>query len=289
MKLTTTLRIFALTAALLPACTSAPTADKGLVAAPDAVEISYDVRGAGEPTLVFIHCFCGNREFWRDQVDEFAREHRVVRVDLAGHGASGHDREKWTITGLAPDVQAVADKLGLDRMILVGHSMGGPVALAAAARMPGRVLGVVGVDNLQDADAQPNKQFIDQFADGLEKDFAGTLRGGVGQMVGGDRPELAEWIVTNAVKTDHTAAVALMHDFANLDLPALFRGAGVPIRNVNSSNPATPTNVAANRKYADFDVELMPGGHFLQLENPADFNPRLRRAIAVIEAKQPRR
>lgn len=273
----------------LSACASAPKADPGHVLAPDAVEVSYDVRGRGEPTIVLVHCWCGNREFWRDQIDELARDHRVVRIDLPGHGASGRDRAKWTVKGFAPDVQAVADQLGLQRMILVGHSMGGPVCLAAAARMPGRVVGVVGIDNLHDADRGMTKADVEPFAASLEQDFEAGMRAAMTQMAGGPQAELAEWLTREAVKADHAAAIALMRDFANLDLPALFQGAGVPIRTVNSANSPWPTNVAANRKYADFDARIMTGvGHFLQLEDPARFNPLLRAAIADVESA-PRR
>ena len=266
------------------ACSSMPLSDSGSVLAPDTVEIAYDVRGQGEPTIVLIHCWCGNREFWREQVDELARDHRVVQLDLPGHGASGRNRERWTVTGFAPDVQAVADKLGLQRMILVGHSMGGPIALAAAARMQGRVVGVIGLDNLQDADRPMPREFAEKFARELERDFDTGMQGAIGQMLGSEHPELAKWLTENAVKTDHAAAIALMRDFPNIDLGALFREAGVPIRNINSANPNFPTNVSANRKYADFTAQLMPGvAHFLQLEKPAEFNPRLRVAIAELE------
>ncbi len=53
------------------------------------------------------------------------------------------------------DVQAVVEYLGLEKVILVGHSMGGPVALEAARLMPDRVIGVIAVDALQDADCEP--------------------------------------------------------------------------------------------------------------------------------------
>jgi pimeloyl-ACP methyl ester carboxylesterase len=270
-------------------CASAPRSGSGRVLAPDTVEIAYDVRGQGEPAIVLIHCWCGNRAFWKDQVDELARDHRVVQLDLPGHGASGRNRAHWTVTGFAPDVQAVADKLGLKRMILVGHSMGGPVALAAAGRMSGRVLGVIGVDNLQDADHPMPREFAETFAKALEADFEAGMANAIGQMLGGAHPELAAWLTAEAVKADHTAAIALMRDFPNVDLRALFRGAGVPIRNINSANPKYPTNVAVNRKYADFTAQLMPGvAHFPQLEQPAEFNPRLRATIEELEgaAKQ---
>ena len=68
------------------------------VASADGVTIHYDVRGVGEPTLVFIHCWCCDRSCWDAQVDTFAKNYKVVTIDLAGHGESVLDREKLVIS-----------------------------------------------------------------------------------------------------------------------------------------------------------------------------------------------
>ncbi|HSL83506.1 MAG TPA: alpha/beta fold hydrolase, partial [Thermoanaerobaculia bacterium] len=135
----------ALAAALgLPPLASA--ADTATVEAADGVPIVYEVSGPAEaagPALVFVHCWACDRTYWREQVDVFAADHRVVTLDLAGHGESGAGREAWTVTGLAGDVRAVVEALAreerLERVILIGHSMGGPVSLEAARLMPERV------------------------------------------------------------------------------------------------------------------------------------------------------
>jgi pimeloyl-ACP methyl ester carboxylesterase len=85
---------------------------------------------------VFVHCWACDRTYWREQVDVFAADHQVVTLDLAGHGESGAGRETWTVKGLAGDVQAVVEALDLERVILIGHSMGGPVSRRHAAYAP---------------------------------------------------------------------------------------------------------------------------------------------------------
>src|SRR5271170_1725230 len=87
------------------------------VASSDGVRIVYDVRGRGDTTLVFVHCWACNRFFWRDQVDAFSARYRVVTLDLAGHGESGKNRQHWSTLGLANDVRAVADDLSLRNII----------------------------------------------------------------------------------------------------------------------------------------------------------------------------
>jgi len=144
--------------------------------ADDGLEIVGEVRGQGDTALIFLHGWCGDREYWKHQVEVFAADYRVVALDQAGHGESGKSRKAWTADGLAGDVEAVVTALGLKRVILVGHSMAGWVALLAAKRMPGTVVAVIGVDTLQNAEFKLPEEVRKSIYDGLEKDFKGTVR-----------------------------------------------------------------------------------------------------------------
>jgi pimeloyl-ACP methyl ester carboxylesterase len=210
----------------------------------------------------------------------------VACLDLAGHGSSGAGRAAWSIEALAEDVATVVEALRLPRVVLVGHSMGGPVALAAARRLPGRVAGVVGVDTLHDADFRWPREAMEPVIAAFEADPAKTLRGFLPTMLapGGD-PALAEWLVGRALLADDRGTAALMRAFADLDTPALFREAGVPIRCINAKPGSIPmgmaTKVEANRRYADYDAVEMPGvGHYPMVERPAEFARLLRATLA---------
>jgi pimeloyl-ACP methyl ester carboxylesterase len=74
----------------------------------------------------------------------------VVALDLAGYGQSGGGRKDWTMAAFGQDVVSVVEALGLKRVVLIGHSLGGPAVLEAARRMPGRVVGLVLVDSWVD-------------------------------------------------------------------------------------------------------------------------------------------
>jgi sigma-B regulation protein RsbQ len=277
---------------LLVLAVPAAAAETATVAAPDGVPVVYEVRGeaeTGEPALVFVHCWGCDRTYWREQLDVFAADYRVVAMDLAGHGESGVGRETWSVPGLAGDVVAVADALGLERMVLIGHSMGGPVSLEAARRMPGRVVGIVAVDTLHNADYEFPPEQVDQLIGAFEADFPGTVAEFIrGMYQPGADPAVVDWTVKKAQATNQEAAIALMRDFGSLDFPAAFSAARVPIRAINAA-PASPrqpvTEIEINRKYADFDAVLIPGvGHFLQLERPAEFNAHLRAVVAELAA-----
>jgi len=276
----------ALAAAALPA-SAAP--ERGSVAASDGVPIAWESTGSGDPTLVMVHCWACDRTFFREQVSDLSSDHRVVTLDLPGHGESGAGRAEWSVSGLGDDVARVVEELKLDRVVLIGHSMGGPVSLAAARRLEGRVLGVVLIDTVHDAEQAMPREMVERIAGAYEADYEGTMRQFVPMMFPqGADPALPAWVLERALLADRRAAVSLMRAFQDVDSAALLSGAGVPVRAVNAaaSPPMIPeTKVETNRRYADFDATLIEGvGHYLLLEKPAEVDRALRAALGQIVA-----
>jgi sigma-B regulation protein RsbQ len=254
---------------------------KNVVKAADGLPLVYDSKGSGDTTLVFLHGWCGSRHWWKSQMDAFSGEYRCVAYDQAGHGDSGKDRKEWTGAALAADVEAVVKGLGLKRVILVGHSMGGPIALGAAKRLPGTVVAVIGVDTLQDADYKPSDEQTKSFMSMLENDFKGAVDMGLkGMMPEKTDPRVFESIAGVAEKQNKTMAIDLMKSFSTVDQKTLLREAKVPVRCINSSGGFLffhPTEVETNKKYADFKAVVIDNvGHFPMLEKPAEFNDKLR-------------
>jgi pyruvate dehydrogenase E2 component (dihydrolipoamide acetyltransferase) len=102
-------------------------------------KISYAGAGTDGDLILLVHGFGGDRNSWLFLQEPLAAKYRVFALDLPGHGTSAKDVGDGSAGVLADAVVAVLDALGADRAHLVGHSMGGAVALAAAARGPGRV------------------------------------------------------------------------------------------------------------------------------------------------------
>jgi len=247
----------------------------------DGVAIEYDVRGTGSVALVFIHGWMCDRTHWRQQVDAFADGHTVVTLDLAGHGNSGSDRDGWTIDRFGADVQAVVEALDLPRVILVGHSMGGQVALEAAARMSDRVLGVVGADTLHNVEVEIDPDAWNRLMAMYETDFAGTCAKFVRSMFPEPTEDsgLPDWVRDNMCDADPEIAIAIVRQMPTLDQPAMLAAAGVPVRCINSSKTAV-TDIEANLRHGNYDAVLMEGvGHFVMLERPEEFNRLLAEAI----------
>lgn len=240
----------------------------------DGVRVVYDVRGAGDTAVVFVHCWACNRHFWREQADVFASHYRVVTLDLAGHGDSGKDRSRWSILGLAQDVVAVADDLRLRRIIFVGHSMGGWVSLESARILRGCVVGVVLVDIVHDVGERRSVAQADIDADHLRKDFNGYFSDLSAIFSKDSAPSIRHWVERHAMTADPMVAIALKLDTPNIDERQLFAHAGVPIRAINAQPPLSPhTNIEENKKYGNYDVILVSdAGHFVPLERPVEFN-----------------
>jgi pimeloyl-ACP methyl ester carboxylesterase len=91
------------------------------------------ISGQGFP-LVFVHGFTTTSEFWKEQVQEFSKSYRIVRINLPGHGASPAPASRgYRIEDFVEDVARVFQELSVDRAVLIGLSMGSPEFVARAA------------------------------------------------------------------------------------------------------------------------------------------------------------
>ena len=264
---------------------------KKTIKAADGVNLVCEVQGKGDTALIFLHGWCGERAYWKHQVDVFAPDYRVVTLDQAGHGESGKDRKSWTIESLAEDVDTVAKELGLKRVILIGHSMGGHVSLVAAKRMPGTVVAVVGVDTLQDAEFKMPEEVREKFMKLFEADFKNAMKIALpGMLPEKVDPDLKKWITERAEANDEKMAGALMRNLSGLDLKVLLKEAKVPVRCINSGGGFqfhTPTAIKTNKKYADYDAVIIESvGHYPMLEKPAEFNEKLRGVLKEFSGKK---
>ena len=257
-------------------------AAEATVASADGVPIRYHAEGSGEPALVFIHGWCGDRSHWTEQVARFSGDREVITLDLAGHGDSGRERHDWTIESLGEDVRAVVLALDLRRVILVGHSLGGPVALAAAERLPGRVAAVIGIDTFHDVERRLDPERAQALVERWEKDFAGTAKQLLEAVLPKDcDPALRDRLQVQLAAAPPEIALALLRAQFDYDLAAAFERVRVPIRAINTTQP---TNLAAGRRHAaDFaavDLEAMQLGHFPMLTAPDLFDQKLAETLA---------
>ena len=258
--------------------------DTAVVTSSDGVPIHYTVQGEGDTALVFIHCWACDRHLWDNQVAEFSKTNRVVTIDLPGHGESGLERKNWSIQSYGDDVKTVVTKLDLKRVVLVGSSMGGPIALEAARRMRDRVVAIVPVDTLHNVEQKVPPEQLDAAMKQLRADYKGAVTALMNQFFfAPSTPDAVKARVLNDAtsRPPETAIAILAAIFAYDPAPAL-KKIKAPIRAINSDR--VPTNVEVNRKYApQFDVAIIKGiGHYPMLEEPASFNQLLAEILQTL-------
>jgi pimeloyl-ACP methyl ester carboxylesterase len=239
----------------------------------DGVPVSYEMHGHGSPALVFVHGWACDRTYWRNQMGHFGERHQVVAIDLAGHGQAGLGRQAYTIPAFGDDVVAVVQKLGLDDMVLIGHSMGGGVIVEAALKLRERVRGLVWVDVYgtlgEISSLAANERFIAPF----RRDFEPTARLFVrGMFLPGSDPELVKWVVAAMSSAPPEVAVNTMEHAISNDAAILagLRDLSLPIVAINPDH--LPTDTEALRRYGVRAVTMTGVGHFPMLEDPQTFN-----------------
>ncbi len=263
------------------------TPERKTCKAADGIPIVYSAAGSGEPALVFIHGGFANRAFWDEQIKTFSPRHRVIALDLPGHGESGADRKKWGLPEFGDDVRAVVEAEGVKKLILFGNSLGGPVAVEAALRLPGKVLGVVGVDTFQFLTYKMGVEETRQRAEAFRSDYAGTMKGMVKSLFHQDAPAA---LVADAERrmqgTPPETAYQIMLSMGGYDPEAAARRLTVPLCAINGDlMPTDLVNVRSVRP--EFQAVVMKHmGHYPMLERPEEFDAQVSAVVAaLVQAK----
>ena len=252
--------------------------------------IDYAQCGKGDTTLLFLHGWCINKEYWDAQVDHFCGRYNVVTIDLPGFGKSGRNRDNWTFDEYREDVKTVIDSLQLKNVILIGHSMSGDILLKVDNWYPKSLIGIVGVDNLKDTGSSfslEQQQEIDNFFTLLSTNYKSTV----------DSYARAKLFHSS---TDSSVITRVVNDFKNSDsviatkvlrasLDAyqqekeLMHQLNHKLYLINSDDP--PTNVEGLKKVCKYSVEVIPihgTGHYPMIEKPGAFNDALEQIIRRI-------
>ena len=114
----------------------------------EGVALAYTDEGLGTPPLLFIHGWAGDHTMFNLQFAHFSPTHRTIAVDLAGHGASDKPFRSYSMTSFAQDIAWLCMQLNVVKPVIVGHSMGGNIALEVAARYPDLVAAILLIDSV---------------------------------------------------------------------------------------------------------------------------------------------
>jgi len=257
--------------------------------------VAYSVYGEGDTALVFVHGWACDQTYWREQISAFSHDHLVVTLDLSGHGETPAGDGPWSIERFGMDVASVVRRIDADHIVLVGHSMGGPVVLEAATLLPERIIGIVGVDTLHSIDrdlmspeeaARAFSAFAEAFPTRTEEFVRSAF------FLESSATSLIDWIAKDMAAGNPRVAESAFISARTYDLRAtlekLRNRTHSPIVLINAPEPATDF-AGLSSAYDTTDLKIIEDtGHFVMLERPTVFNRELREVITDFSGRNKR-
>jgi pimeloyl-ACP methyl ester carboxylesterase len=236
--------------------------------------IHYQNYGKGPEALVLIHGWTCNLDYWRDQIPDFEKRSRVIAIDLPGHGQSDKPQIAYTMDLFARAVDAVMRDAGVKRAVLVGHSMGTPIARQFYRNYPKKTLAIVIVDGA-----------LRPFGDRKTMEgFMAPLRGPNYKEAGAQMfammagphlaTELKERIQASFLNTPQHVLVSAMEGMADDSIWGQDK-INVPVLAILARSPFYPPDTEQfYRSIAPkLDFQMWDDvGHFLMMEQPKRFN-----------------
>lgn len=255
--------------------------------------IAYNQYGNGDTTLLFVHGWCINKEYWAAQTKHFSDKYKVVTLDLPGFGNSDKNRSEWTFEQYVEDVNEFINQQQLKNVILIGHSMSGDILLLMDTKYPASIIGIVGIDNLK----RPVEQFSDEdnreiegFFKMMDSSFSGTVELYTKNNL---FPPTTDTSIVNRVVNDfkmNDSIIAIKVLRSLLDVSQKERDMMQQLKHTLYLVNSVPdsTHIDSLKKYCNASAEVFyvnGTGHYPMIEKPTEFNAVLQRVINKIGAK----
>lgn len=246
----------------------------------EGIALGYDEAGQGEPTVVLVHGWATDRSLWRPLFAQLKASHRAIAVDLRGFGESAAPEQPYTIEGYADDLAFMMDKLDIPKAIVVGHSMGGMIALDFASRHPGRAAAAILLEGMVVA-PPPLLAGLRPMLDGVRSErYREVVAGLMGHLTGPwfEPAERARLAALAASCPQHVLVSALEGILA-FDSIAAAKAVKCPLLYIG-----TATSYADLGRFRELCPQLVTGqlvgcGHYFPLEVPDQLSPMIARFI----------
>ena len=260
---------------------SASSARSGFVEGPQG-PLFFDDGGAGGTPVLLVHSAAGSTTQWAAQFAHLRGTRRAVALDVRGHGRSGPPRDgSYAMAGMAADVVSVADSLGIRRFVLVAHSLGAAVAIAAAAQAPGRVAGLLLLDPASDARTMPREAAAGILAALRSDAWQRTAEAHWLAQLEGARPEVTAAVLSDLRATRREALTGPLEALLSFDPVTPLRAFRGPRLSVITHLNDRPD--ALHALVPGLPVDRIEGtSHWLQLDAPEAVNAVLDRFLASI-------
>ena len=236
--------------------------------------------GNGGVPVVFVHALAGDRTQWKNQLEHLRPNRRAIAFDMRGHGESDKPSgADYSIDGIAADVEAVVDALGINRFVLVGHSFGGGVVAAYAGANPDRVAGLFFADPIGDQrTASMQIQVLVQMLQSPSYQTAALTY--YQAILFNAAPGVGEQVLESLNHTSQAALVQAFQSMTTFDPVAALTKFTGPMFNVISDLNDFPSSL--HNLVKDLPTERMSAtSHWLQMDKPEEFNGYLDRFLEI--------
>ena len=257
--------------------------EKDHIISDDGVMINYYIKGSKKNALVFVHGYSCSSEYWWPQLEYFSKKYTTIAIDLAGHGKSGLNRKEYSMDAFGDDVKSVIEHLDLDQVVLIGHSMGGPVIVKAAGSLGAKSRLIIGVDTFHDLTTEGIGRFariavntmFQLFYDSMTKDSIDDF------FIDKTDKNLEDWIRNDALKSPKNISQGTLDALLTMNYPESLSELSIPMIALNARS-FRETKLDSNfDTYKDIQIEFMEDvGHFIMLERPDEFNKWLEAKIS---------
>jgi pimeloyl-ACP methyl ester carboxylesterase len=260
----------------------------------DGSRVHYESYGKGKEAVVFIHGWTCDLSFWRGQAPVY-QKHRSLLIDLPGHGKSDKPDVVYTHERFARAVDAVMRDAGVERAVLVGHSMGGPVALTFIRMFPRKANGLVLVDAYipqapkDDAERASQRARMDPFIKSFQgPKYKEAATNAIESMFSEKTtPAMREEIRSKMLATPQNVAASAMEKMFEVEGPKAGETYDLPVMTIVARpRPGSEEQLKAVfpnlRKYDTWNGS----GHFLMMESPDRFNTELEEFLAGLGSAQ---
>jgi len=256
------------------------------------VRVHYESYGAGGEALVFIHGWACDLTFWRGQQALYDHpERRALLIDLPGHGSSDKPHRSYPIEFFARAVEAVMRDAQVERAVLIGHSLGGPIAYAFLREFPEKASALALVDAFVSrhmAGPADRAATAAHFAK-----IARSLQGAAGERNFAERvescftpptpPALRAEIRAKMAATPKYVRIAALSSISSLGPPPDDETFDLPAIAIQAAEPGTQARFELMRSiFPRLQLNIWEGaGHFLMLEDPQRFNAEVEQFLAA--------
>jgi pimeloyl-ACP methyl ester carboxylesterase len=244
------------------------------------LRLYYERTGGPEPELLFVHGWCCDHTAFQPQFDHFARTRAVTALDLRGCGGSDRPERGYGIRDFADDVARFCEAVDIRKPVVVGHSLGGMIAVELAARYPSLPRALVLVDPGPIAPLPATLAFFDAAADQLEGPGGEDVRRLWTEDMGSRDTELARWIVDLMCAVPLPIAAAVIRGVNAWNGLGAFGLCTVPTLLLCASLGTDSQALRLLALKPDLEVGVTVGaGHFHQLEVPQQVNAMIERFL----------